>query len=40
MLCTPHRNYVGDHIKKNEMGRAYNKYGVDKRCIQGLGGES
>jgi len=29
-----------DHIKKNEMGRAYSTYGGKERCIQGCGGET
>jgi hypothetical protein len=30
---------LGDHIEKNELGRACSKYGGENRCIQGLGGE-
>ena len=32
--------YVGDEIKKNEMGRACSTYGEEERCIQDLGGEA
>ena len=32
--------HAGDENKKNEMGRVYNTYGGQKRCIQGFGGES
>jgi hypothetical protein len=30
--------YSGDHIKKNEMGRACSKYG--EKCIEGFGWET
>jgi hypothetical protein len=29
---------LGDHIKKNEMGRVCGAYGRQERCIQGFGG--
>jgi len=32
--------YVGDQIKKNEMGGACSTYGEEERCIQDLGGET
>jgi hypothetical protein len=35
MFCTS-----GDQIKKTEMGRAFSKFGGEKRCIQGLSGET
>jgi len=32
--------YLGDKIKKNEMGRAFGMYAGEERCIQGFGGET
>jgi len=31
--------YLGDQIKKNEMGRARSAYGGEERCIEGFGRE-
>jgi hypothetical protein len=31
--------YVGDQIKKNEMGRTCNTCGGEQKCIQGFDGE-
>jgi len=33
------RYYSGDHIKKNEMSRAFGTYGGEERCVQGFVGE-
>ena len=40
--CSVHltKYYSGDQIKKTEMGRARNTYGVEERCTQGCGGEN
>jgi hypothetical protein len=38
VLFTKH--YSGDQIKKNDLGRVCSMYGGEKRCIQGLGGET
>jgi hypothetical protein len=40
LLCTPHKYYSGDQIKKNEMGEACSTYGRQKRCIQDFGRET
>jgi hypothetical protein len=32
--------YLGDDIKKNEMGGAWDICGEEERCIQGFGGET
>ena len=32
--------YLGDKIKKNEMGGTCTKYGGEVRCIQSFGGET
>jgi hypothetical protein len=32
--------FLGDQIKKNEMGGACGKYERQERCIQGFGGET
>jgi hypothetical protein len=32
--------YPGEHIKKNEMGRACGTCRREERCIQDLGGET
>jgi hypothetical protein len=29
MICTYHKYYLGDQMKKNEMGGACSKYGED-----------
>jgi hypothetical protein len=39
MLCTPHY-YLGDHIKKNELGETYDMYERQGKCIQGFVGET
>jgi len=39
MICTPHQRYLGDQIKKNEIGKACSAYGVEEG-IQGFGGET
>ena len=35
MIRTP---YLGDKIKKDEMSRAYGRYGVKEKYVQGSGG--
>ena len=40
VICTPHQILSGNQIKKNEIGGAWGTYGIQKRCIQGFGGES
>jgi hypothetical protein len=32
--------YLGDQIKKKEIGGACSTYGREERCIQGFGGET
>jgi hypothetical protein len=32
--------YLGDQLKKNELGAACGIYGVEDRCIQSFGGET
>ena len=31
--------YLGDQMKKNEVGRACGKYGRQERFVEGFGGE-
>jgi hypothetical protein len=33
-------DYLGDQIKKNEMGRVCGMYGGEEMCMQGFGGET
>jgi len=40
MICTANKILLGDQIKKNEMGRACDTYGRQKRCTQDFGGET
>jgi hypothetical protein len=40
MMCTSHQYYLGDQIKKNEMGWACDTYGGEERCIQDFGGKT
>ena len=37
-MIRTHQKYLGDQIKKNEMGGACSTYGEEERCIQGFGG--
>ena len=39
MICTLIQYYLGDKIKKNEMGGTCSMYGGEERCIQGFGGK-
>ena len=39
-ICTPHLNFSGDELEKNEMGVACSTYGGEESCIQGFGGET
>ena len=40
MICTPHQYYLGNQIKKNEIGGACSTCGGDERCLQGFSGET
>jgi len=40
MISTPHPIFFGYQIENNEMGGACSTFGVEKRCIQGFGGET
>ena len=40
MTCIPTLLLFRDQIEKNEMGRAYNTYGGEERCIQDFGRET
>jgi hypothetical protein len=40
MTCTAHQILFGDQVKKNEMGGACSKYGVEERCIHDFDGET
>jgi hypothetical protein len=40
MICTITKYYLGDQIKKNEVGGACSTYGGEARCIQDFGGDT
>ena len=40
MICTPHKYYSGDQMKKNEMGGVRSTYEGEERYVQGFGGET
>ena len=40
MICTSHKYYSGDQIKKSDFGQACGKCGGQDRCIQDFGGET
>ena len=42
MLSTPILTiyYLGDQIKKTKMSRVCSMYGVEKRCVEGFGGQN
>ena len=40
MICTAHKYYSGDQMKKNEMGGVRSTYEGEERCVQGFGGET
>jgi hypothetical protein len=40
MIRAPYQYYLGDQIKKNEMGGACDTYGRQERCIKGFRGET
>jgi hypothetical protein len=40
LICLLTKCNLGDHIKKDEMERAFGMYGLEERCIYGFGWET